>query len=160
MQNWVSLLLHACILVSGPGMSVCLFLGELISSQATGWARNVGTWHLTHVSGSIGTRLGLDKLLFILPYYSIVVFSNFLPIILLILPNILFIMPIIPSLNTVHHMHQIDSCYIDSSTNPTLLHVTWVEMHMHTTLIANVFIGGRCLWDNATIKPRLTANCC
>ena len=41
-------------------------------------------------------------ILFFLPYYSILVFSKFLPIILIILPNILFIMPIIPSLNTTH----------------------------------------------------------
>ena len=33
---------------------------------------------------------------------SIFVFSKFLPIILIILPNILFIMPIIPGLNTIH----------------------------------------------------------
>ena len=49
-----------------------------------------------------GVRASLDGLFF-LPYYSILVFSKLLTIILIILPNIIFILPIIPSLNTIIH---------------------------------------------------------
>ena len=51
--------------------------------------------------------------------------------------HILFIMPIIPSLNTIHHAPNSTSCYIDNNTKSctTLLHVTGVEMRMRTNLM-------------------------
>ena len=67
----------------------------------------------------VDKRVGLDGLFFFLPYYSILVFAKFLPIILILLSDVLLIMPIIPSLNTIHRAPNIDSCYIDSPTNCT-----------------------------------------
>ena len=78
-------------------------------------------------------------------------------------------MPIIPSLNTIHHAPNASCNIRHIHALPTLLHMTGVEMHMCTTLIPppppsppsfNVFIGSRCLWDEATCTPRLNTNCC
>ena len=60
----------------------------------------------------------MDKSFF-LSYYSILVFSKLLPITLIMLPNILFIIPIIPS-QIQYVVYQINSCYIDSPTNCTM----------------------------------------
>ena len=85
--------------------------------------------------------------------------------------NILFIMPIIPSLNTVHRTsnrfllyrqpHKLYKYIITMNDDYTVtqLIIEYSPQEMITAGI-NVFIGSRCLWDKTTCTPRLNANCC
>ena len=60
--------------------------------------------------------VGLDGLFF---FFTLLFYSCIRKILTYYSYNVLFIIPIIPSLNTIHRAPNIDSCYIDSPTNCT-----------------------------------------